>query len=145
LGVEKVDPPEGFLGALGVTPTFVGKSRFDILVEVATEDEVRTASPNFAALCAEKSVRGTILTARSDAVEYDFVSRFFAPSVGIPEDPVTGSAHCCLAPYWAAKLGRTELSAFQASKRGGHIQVALRGSRVQLSGQAVTVTSGKLL
>ena len=84
-------------------------------------------------------VRGTIVTARATDTHYDFVSRFFAPAVGVSEDPVTGSAHCCLTPYWAEKLGKTEMLAYQASARGGLVRVCLAGARVLLSGQAITV------
>jgi predicted PhzF superfamily epimerase YddE/YHI9 len=86
-----------------------------------------------------------IVTARSDAAPYDFISRFFAPQSGVDEDPVTGSAHCALAPYWAAKLGKTDLLAYQASSRGGIVRMSHRGERVLLAGQAVTVLRGELL
>ena len=89
--------------------------------------------------------RGIIVTAVSDLPDFDFVSRFFAPSVGIPEDPVTGSAHCCLGPYWGAKLHKAELSGFQCSLRGGTVKVTLNGDRVILGGHAVHVFSGQLL
>jgi PhzF family phenazine biosynthesis protein len=146
LGVEKtILAPDPIVDALGVDPVFVGKSRFDYLVEVATEAEVFAAKPNFTALAKETSIRGSILTARSNSVEYDFVSRFFLPGDGIDEDPVTGSAHCSLVPYWSAKIKRNELTGYQASKRGGIIRAVNRGSRVNLSGQAVTVTKGTLL
>jgi PhzF family phenazine biosynthesis protein len=89
-------------------------------------------------------VRGVIVTARSDGPEFDFVSRFFAPGAGVDEDPVTGSAHCALAPYWAAKLGKTEMTGYQASERGGVVRVSLEGDRVKLAGHAVTVLRGEL-
>jgi predicted PhzF superfamily epimerase YddE/YHI9 len=88
--------------------------------------------------------RGIIVTSRSDSPEYDFVSRFFAPGSGIDEDPVTGSAHCCLGPYWAGRLGKTEFVAYQASARGGIVRVRLHGDRVVLGGKAVTVLRGEL-
>lgn len=88
--------------------------------------------------------RGIIVTAASDLPHFDFVSRFFAPSVGIPEDPVTGSTHCCLAPYWGEKLKKTEMTGFQCSARGGSVRVRLAGDRVILEGHAVHVVSGKL-
>jgi PhzF family phenazine biosynthesis protein len=119
-------------------------SRFDALVEVKSEEVVRGIAPDFAALQAIE-VRGVIVTARSDSSEFDFVSRFFGPRVGVPEDPVTGSAHCVLAPYWAEKLGRTEMVGYQASKRGGVVRVRLEGDRVLLGGQAITVLRGELV
>jgi predicted PhzF superfamily epimerase YddE/YHI9 len=91
------------------------------------------------------NARGVIVTARSDEPRYDFISRFFAPQSGVDEDPVTGSAHCALAPYWAGKLGKTDLLAYQASPRGGVVRVSVRGERVLLSGQAVTVLRGELI
>lgn len=139
-----VEPPAGLLPALGVRQAlFVGQDNFDYLVEVATEEEVRTLRPNMARLAALGG-RGIIVTA-AGAGEHHFVSRFFAPAAGIDEDPVTGSAHCCLAPYWGAKLGRTEMVGYQASARGGVVKVKTAGSRVVLSGQAVTVLRGELL
>ena len=96
-------------------------------------------------LLARLPVRGVIVTARSSGAEQDFVSRFFAPAAGVPEDPVTGSAHCALAPYWGAKLGRSELLGYQASARGGFVRVRLAGDRVLLGGHAVTVMRGELL
>jgi predicted PhzF superfamily epimerase YddE/YHI9 len=89
--------------------------------------------------------RGVIVTSRSASPESDFVSRFFAPAAGIPEDPVTGSAHCCLGPYWAERLGKDELVGYQASARGGIVRVRLAGDRVKLLGQAVTVIRGELV
>lgn len=89
--------------------------------------------------------RGVIITSVSDTNEYDFVSRFFAPAAGIIEDPVTGSAHCCLGPYWMNRLGKSQLTAYQASARGGIVKVMVEGNRVLLSGQAVTVFNGNLL
>lgn len=133
----------GLVEALGVTPVSIGRNKFDYLVEVATEDEVRRAQPNYGALRALPG-RGVIVTSRSLEGKYDFVSRFFAPAAGIDEDPVTGSAHCCLAPYWAEKLGKTEMVAYQASPRGGVVRVRLQGERVILGGQAVMVMRGTL-
>ena len=122
---------------------YVGKSVFDYIVEVESEEEVRALKPNMA-LLELVPARGVIVTAQSRGSEYDFVSRFFAPASGVPEDPVTGSAHCCLAPYWAAKLGRDEMVGYQASARGGVVKVAMRKDRVLLDGQAVTVLRGEL-
>ncbi len=137
-------PPAGLVAALGATPRFVGRSRFDYLVELENEETVRGLSPDLTAL-ARVEARGVIATsATDDKSPYDFVSRFFAPQSGVPEDPVTGSAHCALAPYWAAKLGMTDLVAYQASARGGELMLRLVGDRVRISGQAVTVLRGEL-
>jgi PhzF family phenazine biosynthesis protein len=137
--------PAGLLEGLGVTsPVFVGKNTFDYLVEVADEATVRGLKPDHTAL-RRLPVRGVIVTARSQTPEFDFVSRFFAPAVGVDEDPVTGSAHCCLAPYWAAKLKKREMTGYQASPRGGTVRVQDNGERVRLAGHAVTVLRGELL
>ncbi|MCK5584866.1 PhzF family phenazine biosynthesis protein [Candidatus Bipolaricaulota bacterium] len=112
-------------------------------MEVESEDVVRTLAPDFAKL-RFLGVRGVIVTAKSGSEKFDFVSRFFAPGAGIDEDPVTGSAHCALTPYWAAKLGKTELSAHQASARGGRLRCTLVGNRVMLAGKAITVLRGEL-
>lgn len=144
LAVATEAPPE-LLPALGVaTAKFVGKNAFDYLVEVESDAEVRALSPDHSML-RKLPVRGIIVTARSATPEYDFVSRFFAPGSGIDEDPVTGSAHTALGPYWAGVLGKQEFTAFQASARGGVIRVRLEGDRVKLGGQAVTVMTGDLL
>jgi PhzF family phenazine biosynthesis protein len=138
-------PPEGLLDALGIDRAeYVGKNKFDYFVVVSSEDVVRGVDPDFTYL-AKVDARGVIITARSKSPEYDFVSRFFAPAVGVNEDPVTGSAHTCLTPYWSEKLGKTEMVAYQASARGGVVKVVNRGERVWLSGQAVTVLRGELL
>lgn len=134
--------PDGLETALGASARFVGRSRFDYLVEVESAAIVREMLPDHAALRG-LPVRGVMVTAAGDD-GYDFVSRFFAPGSGIDEDPVTGSAHCCLAPYWAAKLGKQEMTAFQASPRGGVVRVRLGDGRVYLQGQAVTVLRGEL-
>jgi PhzF family phenazine biosynthesis protein len=130
--------------ALGIAPQFVGKNRLDYLVVAASEAEVRGLEPDLA-LLKRTSARGVIVTARSEGADYDFVSRFFAPAAGIDEDPVTGSAHCCLGPYWAARLNKTELVGYQASARGGVVRVRLSGDRVGLGGQAVTTLRGELV
>ncbi len=140
---EPADPPPGMLGALGATPTYIGRNQWDYLVEVASEAELRALRPDMGRL-AEVDVRGVMVTAASASPAYDFVSRFFAPRVGVPEDPVTGSSHTCLGPYWAARLGKPDLVAYQASVRGGVLRVGLRGERVLLGGQAVTVLQGEL-
>lgn len=140
---QQCDPPAGLLESLGIaSPLYVGRNKFDYVIEVSSEDEVRRLAPDFARLRTIE-VRGVIVTSRG--TEYDFVSRFFAPAVGVDEDPVTGSAHCCLTPYWASRLGRTELTGYQASKRGGIVRVRLDGERVKLGGQAVTILRGDLL
>jgi PhzF family phenazine biosynthesis protein len=133
--------------ALGVKePRFTGRPRFDYLIEVGAEEEVRALRPDFAAL-RHIQVRGVIVTSRAGpaASGYDFVSRFFAPGSGIDEDPATGSAHCCLGPYWKERLGRDNLVGYQASARGGFVRTHCSGDRVLLSGQAVTVLRAELL
>jgi PhzF family phenazine biosynthesis protein len=130
--------------ALGAPVKFAGKNRFDILVELESEEVVRGLRPRFQQL-EEYPVRGVIATSRSSSDEYDLVSRFFAPRVGINEDPVCGSAHCCLGPYWAAKLGRTKLTAHQVSCRGGVVKIRVEGPRTILIGYAVTTLRGELV
>lgn len=142
--VREVPAPAGLADALGVEPTRVGRNRLDWLVELGSEEEVRDATPDFGRLRG-LGRRGVIVTARSSDAEYDFLSRYFAPACGIDEDPVTGSAHCALGPYWASRLGKQELCAFQASARGGEVRVRLRGERVGLRGRAVTVLRGEIL
>ena len=136
------EPPDGLEEALGARARRVGRSRFDYLVELGSEREVRELEPNFWKL-RSVATRGVIVTAAA-APPYDFVSRFFAVAVGIDEDPVTGSAHCCLSPYWTERLGRTDLVGFQASRRGGVVRTRLDGDRVILGGRAVTVFRGEL-
>jgi PhzF family phenazine biosynthesis protein len=140
---QAVEPPAGLLDALGLKSAFVAKARFDYLVLVDQEAVLRSLRPDFRKLI-ELETRGIIVTARADDPQYDFVSRFFAPAAGVDEDPVTGSAHCCLAPFWAERLGKTDLVGFQASPRGGIVHVRARGDRVVLGGQAVTVWRGEL-
>jgi PhzF family phenazine biosynthesis protein len=139
------DPPGGLIEGLGITPRYVGKNRFDYLIEVDSEKTVRDLRPDLAKL-ATVDMRGVIVTAPVAAANspYDFVSRFFGPAAGIPEDPVTGSAHCCLALFWGKRLKKDSLVGYQASARGGEVHVAVKGDRVLLSGQAVTVFRGKL-
>lgn len=141
---EAATAPEGLLQALNVDALYVGKSRFDYMVEVASEAIVRNVRPDFARL-AKVATRGVIVTSRASMPGYDFVSRFFAISVGVDEDPVTGSAHCTLAPYWGSKLGKESLLAYQASARGGILRVKVDGGRVKIAGQAVTVLRGEFL
>ncbi len=129
---------------LGVKIRYLGRTCYDYLVEVESAATVRSFTPDLSAR-ARLSVRGVIVTARSDTSEHDFVSRFFAPAAGVPEDPVTGSAHCGLGPFWAARLGKKELLGYQASARGGLVRVRVDGDRVHLGGHAVTVLRGELL
>jgi PhzF family phenazine biosynthesis protein len=136
-------PPPGMLEALGVEAVYIGRSQFDYLVVVKDEGTVRNVQPDMGRLKVVDA-RGIIVTSRADGNEYDFVSRFFAPAVGVPEDPVTGSAHCCLAPYWSQHLGKREFTAYQASARGGVVRCAVQGERVLLAGQAVTVLRGEI-
>jgi predicted PhzF superfamily epimerase YddE/YHI9 len=141
---EPLDLPRGLAEALGVVPVYVGRSRFDYLVEVDSAATVRDLTPDFA-LLGSLDIRGTIVTSRSDSPDFDFVSRFFAPAVGVNEDPVTGSAHCCLGPFWSHRLGRKDLMAYQASGRGGMLRVRTTDGRVYLGGNAVTVLRGELV
>ena len=136
--------PADLFESLGVTPRAVVRNAFDYLIEVENAQIVRALRPNYTRLSAVE-MRGVIVTAPSDDPAYDFISRFFAPAAGVDEDPVTGSAHCALGPYWAARLGKTDLLGYQASARGGVIRVNVRGDRVLLGGQAVTVLRGELL
>ncbi len=141
--VEK-EAPDGLLESLGIDdPIAVAVGDFDWLVEVASEKDVLNVSPDFVAL-GEIETRGVIVTsvANPDS-DYDFISRFFAPAAGINEDPVTGSAHTCLSPYWSPRLG-SKLTGFQASPRGGMVSVELVGDRVLLGGASITVFRGEL-
>jgi len=144
VAAEPFDAPAGLLDALGLHAVAVFRAGPDYLVEVTSEAEVRGAKPDLARL-ARFEVRGIIVTAPSRVAPYDFVSRFFAPASGIPEDPATGSAHCVLGPFWATRLGKSELTGYQASPRGGVIRVRPAGDRVRLAGQAVTIFRGELL
>jgi PhzF family phenazine biosynthesis protein len=142
--VETASPPTGLIEALGVDARYVGKNRFDYLVEVESEEAVRNARPNHT-LLRQIEARGVIITSRAATPKFDFVSRYFAPGSGIDEDPVTGSAHCALGPYWEERLKRREFVAYQASPRGGVVRARVEGDRVRLAGQAVTVLRGELL
>ena len=133
----------GLAEALGARLLYLGRNGMDYLALLDAEETVRGLRPDFARL-AELPVRGVIVTAVGSG-EFDFVSRFFAPRVGVPEDPVTGSAHCCLGPFWAERLGKSDLRAYQASPRGGVVQVGVRGERVLLGGEAVTVVKGEVV
>lgn len=139
--------PPGLLKALGLAldeVLFVGVHKADYLVEVANAGIVRRINPNHAEL-KKLPVRGVIVTSQSDEAEFDFISRFFAPGSGIDEDPVTGSAHCCLGPYWQGKLQKDAFSAYQASNRGGRLKVHVINERIHLFGQAITVLKGDLV
>ena len=137
------EAPAGMIEALGAPAKYIGRNQFDYLVEVAESDLLKL-SPDHTQL-RKIPVRGVIVTSSSSDPRYDFLSRFFAPGSGIDEDPVTGSAHTALTPYWAAKLGKTTMMARQASARGGVLRVTLKGDRVLLGGQAVTTLRGELL
>jgi PhzF family phenazine biosynthesis protein len=137
--------PDTLVEALGADARFTGACGARSVIEVADEATVRGLRPDFALL---RSVpgRALIVTAAADPGSgYDFVSRYFAPWVGVDEDPVTGAAHCSLGPFWGARLGKATLFAYQASPRGGALRVELAGDRVRLAGQAVTVVSGEFL
>lgn len=140
---EAVDAPEGLLDAIGGAALYVGKTRFDYLVELADEKTVKNIRPDFARL-RRLAARGVIVTSRSDDPEFDFVSRYFAPAFGIDEDPATGSTHCALAPFWRRHLHKDTFVARQVSERGGVVKATVKGDRVLLAGQAVTVLRGEL-
>jgi PhzF family phenazine biosynthesis protein len=141
---QSAEPPPGLIEALGVEPVYVGRGPFDYLIELADARALREMAPDFRRLRAVEA-RGVIVTCRSDSPEFDFLSRFFAPQAGIDEDPVTGSAHCCLAPFWGGRLSRREMVGYQASRRGGIVHVRLAGERVALGGDAVTVLRGEII
>jgi len=140
---EPAPPAEGLIEALGTQPVRVSRNEFDYLVEMESEEAVRTLQPDHA-LLRRIPVRGVIVTSRASTPGFDFISRFFAPGSGVDEDPVTGSAHCALGPYWAPRLGKNELVAYQASRRGGVVRVTVNGDRVGLTGRAITVFRGEL-
>jgi PhzF family phenazine biosynthesis protein len=142
--VSSAAPPEGLEQAIGQNAKMVGRTAFDYVVELDSEAALRSLAPDMSAI-GGIPYRGVIVTAHSADSRYDFVSRFFAPGLGIPEDPVTGSAHCGLGPYWGSRLGKDELAGYQASSRGGTVLVRLDGNRVHLGGQAVTVLRGEIL
>lgn len=146
--VVEADENASLNAALGIAPLYTGQLTAAngtlYLFEVESEEEVRALAPDFGRL-ASSGARAVIVTGRSRSPEYDFVSRFFAPLVGIAEDPVTGSSHCYLAPYWGRKLGKRSLVGFQASARTGVVGCHWKGERVLLRGQAITVFKGELL
>jgi predicted PhzF superfamily epimerase YddE/YHI9 len=136
-------PPIELVEGLGVKFKFVGKNRMDYIVEVADEETVRNLKPNFSEL-KKVNTRGVIVTSLSDSDDYDFVSRAFFPAMGVDEDPVCGSAHCCLGPYWMDKLEKDELNAIQLSERTGILKLKIENDRIIISGQAVTTVRGVL-
>lgn len=138
---EVTPAPQGLAGALGAKLGEVTVNQFNYLAVVESLDVLRGLQPDFAAV-ARIDRLGIIVTAPGDD-KYDFYSRYFAPAKGIPEDPVTGAAHCMLAPYWSKKLGKTDFKAFQASPRGGEVLCRLRGERVELEGSAVFYMEGE--
>jgi predicted PhzF superfamily epimerase YddE/YHI9 len=140
---RKVPTPRGLFRALGVKPKYFGRSRFDYIAELDSEKTVRKLRPNFTFL-STLPIRGLIVTAKAKTPPYDFVSRFFAPRAGINEDPVTGSSHSVLGPFWKRRLGKTELLAYQASKRGGVLRVRVGDRRVFIGGKAATVFQAEL-
>lgn len=142
--VLPAQPPPQLAKSLGITPIFAGRNRMDWLLEVETQEQVGGIKPDFE-LLAQAPTRGVIVTARSSSSGYDFVSRFFAPRAGVMEDPVTGSAHCALGPYWREKLGKDQLIARQLSARGGVVRVSTAQDRVLIGGRAVTVLRAELL
>lgn len=141
---EPVTPPTGLYEALGQTPQSCWRAGSDYLVELCCADDTRRISPDFFAL-GKIPMRGVIVTAAGDSSDVDFVSRFFAPSAGINEDPVTGSAHCALGPYWAVKTGKASFNARQVSRRGGTVFVEVKKERVELTGQAVMTWEGNVI
>lgn len=139
------EAPDGLLEALGISqPLEVLRGRSDLIVRLPSAGELRDLHPDFRLLRGVPGIRAVIVTAASDSGDYDFMSRFFAPAVGVDEDPVTGSAHCLSGPYWSAQLGREELRAYQASTRGGALYLRVCGERIRIGGQAVTVSEGVL-
>ena len=141
---NEVPVPAALVKALGIQPCYTGKNRFDYLVEVASEEDVRKMTPDFLRL-QDIPMRGVMVTSRASTPGFDFISRFFAPAVGINEDPVTGSAHCCLAPFWQKKQKKDTFTAYQASERGGVVRLRLESpGRVEIAGTALTVWEGSL-
>jgi PhzF family phenazine biosynthesis protein len=141
---QPVVAPAGLATALGIEPVLVARDAEDLLVLATDESSVRNLDPDIRALGGVEA-RGIIVTAEAEDGKHDFVSRFFAPAVGVDEDPVTGSAHCCLAPFWGERLGKTEMDGYQASARGGTVHVRVAGDRVVLGGEAVTTLRAELL
>lgn len=141
---EASPAPKGLSEALDCELAYCGYNGMDYLVEVANAEVLRGLKPNLTTL-STLPMRGLIITSRSEVAEFDFISRFFAPAVGVSEDPVTGSAHCALGPYWQPKLGKSDFTAYQASERGGVVKLSVMGDRVLLRGQAVMMSRVELL
>lgn len=139
----EVECPEGLLKAIDAKPIFVGKNRIDYLAVYESDEFIKKVNPDYGYL-KKLDCRGLIISAKSTSDKYDFVSRFFAPNSGIDEDPVTGSAHCCLSPYWSNVFGRKELTGYQASPRGGIVHTKLENDKVVLSGNALTVMKSEI-
>jgi PhzF family phenazine biosynthesis protein len=145
--VKPASAPEGLAAMLGAEPVFIGRNRLDYVVELKDEATVRSLRPDLkeiAALSEQEGARGVVVTAAGTSGKADIVSRCFYPHFRIDEDPVTGSAHCGLAPYWIPRLGKQEIVAYQASARSGWLHLRLAGDRVKLRGQAVTTLRGEL-
>ncbi|WP_199425677.1 PhzF family phenazine biosynthesis protein [Thermaerobacillus caldiproteolyticus] len=140
---HEITAPDKLIKALGVVPKYVEKNQLDYIVEVESEDIEKNLTPDIGSI-AQLPIRGVIVTSRSSSGKFDFISRFFSPAQGIVEDAVTGSAHCCLGPYWKRRLNKDEFIAYQASARGGMIKVKMSNNHVLLSGKAVTVLKGEL-
>jgi PhzF family phenazine biosynthesis protein len=141
---EPAPAPDALKSAIGIDPVWVGRNRMDYLVQLSSEAELRELTPNLEAV-KHLGTRGLLVTARPDGGEYDYVSRYFAPQYGVDEDPVTGSTHCALAPFWTERLGRPSLVGYQASKRGGIVRTTVMDDRVVLCGRATTIMEGSLL
>lgn len=137
----EAEAPWNLERVLGAKVVWFGANRMDFIAELENEEAVKALAPDMRAVC-EMGMRGLVVTARGSS--HDFVSRFFAPQSGVDEDPVTGSAHCCLGPYWSLKLGKETLDGYQASARGGLVRVTVQGDRTLLCGHAVTVLEGRL-
>lgn len=141
---KKIDYPPELIDAIGgAKPRYVGMTKWNYIIELDSESDIRNLKPDFNMML-KLPGWGTIITAKADMEGYDFVSRFFAPEKGIQEDPVTGSAHCALAPYWQSRLGKNTFKAFQASERGGTLDIVIEGDRVYLTGEGVTVIKGEI-
>ena len=138
----EIEPAEFLIESLGARPQYTGASKFYQLAVFDDSQFVRTVQPDYVAM-KKLATLGVIISAPSDDSKFDFISRFFAPAMGVDEDPVCGSAHCCLTPYWSERLGKTNLMAYQASARGGVLRLQLEGDRVILGGQAVIVSRGE--
>ncbi len=144
LSLKPIETPRELIEILGITPTFSAMFGEKHLFEIEDQQQLEQLTPDFSAL---KSIpaRGVSITCKSRDSKYDFVSRYFAPWVGINEDPANGSSHCALTPYWANHFGKNELTAYQASERGGELTLRLAGDRVKISGKAITVLKAELL